>query len=76
VSAEQLGLLALGVLILLWWASGVAAAVFYWTRRYDMTINDAVVFLFLGIVGMLGWVLFYLPKEQGDRGRVLMKRRQ
>lgn len=44
---------------ILWWLSGVAGFVFWWTKEYDLTLEPSQIFLsiFVGLIGPAAWIL-------------------
>lgn len=44
---------------ILWWLSGVAGFVFWWTKEYPLTLKASEILLcvFVGIIGPFSWIL-------------------
>lgn len=47
------------MLMLLWWLSGVASYIFWWTKDYDLSLSDLYFSFGVGVIGPLafpiGW---------------------
>lgn len=57
----------------LWYLSGTASFVFWWTKTYDFEAGELFVAAFAGVVGpiafLVGWSI------HGERQRVLVRKR-
>lgn len=62
--------LTLGII---WYAIGVSGFVYWWTKDYDLTLDEAMLALFVGLMGPFTWILG--ATIHGGSGHILLRRR-
>lgn len=68
-------ILILIILVLIWWGSGYAGFIFWWTKDYNLRLHDLIVAFIIGLIGPFTWLLGYtihgkdkiLFKKQKDK---------
>ena len=48
------------LLLTLWWICGCASFYFFFTRNNDLTLGWAIAGFLNGLVGIFGWLIFWL----------------
>lgn len=60
---------------ILWYASGVASFIYWWTTQHDLSPDDLLIGLLVGIIGPLAWPVGY--SVHGERKpTILIPRRK
>jgi hypothetical protein len=65
-------------LFILWWATGIASFIFWWTHDYDLEVADFIFALsFGGMAGRIEFVIgWFIHGNKGSIRRVILKRRR
>ena len=64
-------------LALLWFASGFASFVFWWTAKYDFTKKELFVALYSSLLGPINFAVFWFVfrKSSGNPNLIFVKKR-
>lgn len=46
--------------IVLWYASGIAGFIYWWTRDWSLTTGDLLFSLLIGLMGPLSWIVGWM----------------
>jgi hypothetical protein len=46
----------IGIFIALWWASGIAGFIYWWTSEFDFEVVDIIPVIFVGSLGPLAFI--------------------
>jgi len=60
----------------LWWTSGVASFIYWWTTEYDFGLAEVLPALMIGTVGPVAWPMGWIFHGEVRDQKVLIKRRK
>ena len=61
-------------LIFIWWFAGMTGYIYWWTREYDLGIEDLLFSIAVGLIGPIAWgVGALIHSDLGEK--VLIKQR-
>lgn len=63
------------IVLALWWLTGIAGFVFWWTKDFDLRIGSALGSLLFGTMGPLAWLVGYFAHRDPRQPTVLIHRR-
>lgn len=66
-------MVAIVLFIVLWYISGVASFIYWWTKSHDLTATDMVFALFVGLIGPIA---FIMGAQIHGNGFVLIKKQK
>ncbi|MEE2976083.1 MAG: hypothetical protein VYB88_01290 [Pseudomonadota bacterium] len=64
------------ILAALWFASGAASFIYWWTRKYHLESTDLPLVLMNGFTGPLAFLVGVILYADGQKPRILIRKRK
>ena len=69
--------LLITVLAICWYVSGICSFIYWWTKEYDFRSDDISTALFVGIIGILAWLVgWFILGSNSNNYKVIIKKRE
>lgn len=60
--------------LLLWWLTGVAGFIFWWTKEHDLRAPDLALSFFAGLIGIFSWFVGWCIHGDMNKTYITTKR--
>lgn len=71
-------MLLLIAIILLWLIVGATGFIYWWTREYDLTVDEIIIVIMVSIAGPISWLYGYFihgKRSKKSEQKFLLKRK-
>lgn len=60
-------------IVIIWWVLGVAGFIFWWIKEFDLTNEEILIAMLVGVLGPLSWAFGFMVHRDN---KILMKKRK